>query len=110
MVAPDAGDIIWINFSPQRGREQAGKRPALILTSKIYNNTTGLALACPITTKIKGYPFEVRICGAKIDGAILVDQIKCLDWRARHCDFAETAPTETLSQAKLLLARLLAIS
>ncbi|ECC1675603.1 endoribonuclease MazF [Salmonella enterica] len=77
---PDAGDIVWIDFDPQAGHEQAGHRPALVLSPAIYNSKVGLILCCPMTTKIKGYPFEVLIGDGS---AVLADQVKSLDWRVR---------------------------
>ncbi len=85
---PDRGDIIWLSFTPQSGREQAGRGPALVLSPLIYNSKAGLVLVCPVTTKIKGYPFEVNLPdGMKMTGAILSDQIKSLDWKARKSKF-----------------------
>lgn len=109
MVAPDTGDIIWLDFTPQTGHEQAGKRPALVLSPQAYNAKTHLAVLCPITTQIKGYPFEVRIQGAKIDGVILADQIKSLDWVARGATIGEKAPGEALTRTIQLLGTLLQI-
>ncbi len=80
---PDAGDIVWLQFDPQAGHEQAGHRPALVLSPAAYNGKTGLMLCCPMTTQIKGYPFEVRIAG-DTDSAVLADQVKSLDWRVRR--------------------------
>ncbi|EKN4180869.1 endoribonuclease MazF [Yersinia enterocolitica] len=80
---PDAGDIVWLDFDPQAGHEQAGHRPALVLSPAIYNEKVGLMLCCPMTTQIKGYPFEVRIEGTR-PSAVLSDQIKSLDWRKRN--------------------------
>ncbi len=80
---PDAGDIVWLQFDPQAGHEQAGHRPALVLSPAAYNGKTGLMLCCPMTTQIKGYPFEVRIAG-DTDSAVLADQVKSLDWRAQR--------------------------
>jgi len=85
---PDRGDIIWINFDPQSGREQAGLRPALTLSSKIYNEKTGLGLFCPITTAVKGYPFETILPETCfIQGAVLTDHLKNMDWRSRNAEF-----------------------
>jgi len=82
---PERGDIVWIQLSPQAGHEQAGHRPALVLSPVKYNRRTGLMLCCPMTTKIKGYPFEVLVEDKKTQsGAILADQVKSLDWRARR--------------------------
>lgn len=77
---PDVGDIIWLNFTPQAGHEQAGHRPAVVLTPTSYNQLTSLLICCPLTTKIKGYPFEVQIAG-KPQNVVLSDQVKSLDWR-----------------------------
>jgi len=79
---PDAGDIVWLQFTPQAGHEQAGHRPAVVLSPAIYNGKTGLMLCCPMTTQIKGYPFEVAVAG-KPASVALSDQVKSLDWRAR---------------------------
>ena len=83
---PEAGDIVWLHFDPQAGHEQAGHRPALVVSPAAYNAKTGLMLCCPMTTKIKGYPFEV-IIGANPAGAVLADQIKSLDWVARKTSY-----------------------
>jgi len=80
---PDAGDIVWLNFTPQAGREQAGQRPALVLSPVGYNGKTSLMLCCPLTTQIKNYPFEVPIA-AKVPSVVLADQIKSVDWRVRQ--------------------------
>jgi len=80
---PDAGDIVWINFSPQSGHEQAGHRPAVVLSPEGYNVKTGLMVCCPMTTQIKNYPFEVAIAGPRLS-AVLADQIRSLDWRKRR--------------------------
>ncbi len=104
---PDRGDIVWLNFSPQQGHEQAGLRPALILSPKNYNQTTGLVLACPITSKIKRYPFEVRVRAKKIDGVVLADQVKNLDWSARNIAFVEKVPHDVVEQTQELIESLL---
>jgi mRNA interferase MazF len=80
---PDAGDIVWLQFDPQAGHEQAGHRPALVLSPASYNGRTGLMLCCPMTTQIKGYPFEVAVSGDK-PSAVLADQVKSLDWKVRR--------------------------
>jgi mRNA interferase MazF len=80
---PDAGDIVWLEFTPQAGHEQAGCRPAVVLSPATYNGKTGLMLCCPLTTQIKGYPFEVAVAG-KTASVALSDQVKSLDWRARQ--------------------------
>ena len=82
---PDRGDLIWINFNPQVGHEQAGRRPALVLSPQTYNSRIGLAIVCPVTNQVKGYPMEVRIPeGLDITGVILADQVKSLAWRGRN--------------------------
>jgi mRNA interferase MazF len=92
---PDKGDILWLNFNPQSGHEQKGKRPAIVLSPKEYNEKVGLALFCPIASKKKGYPFEVQIRGREIKGVALSDQIKSLDWKGREAVFiAKAAPKE----------------
>ncbi len=80
---PEAGDIVWLEFDPQAGHEQAGHRPAVVLSPAAYNGVVGLALCCPMTTQVKGYPFEVAIAGAR-PGVVLADQVKSLDWRVRR--------------------------
>jgi len=80
---PDAGDIVLLEFDPQAGHEQVGQRPALVLSTAAYNGKTSLMVCCPLTTRIKGYPFEVAIAG-KPDSVVLADQVKSLDWRARR--------------------------
>ena len=104
---PDSGDVVWLDFSPQKGHEQAGVRPALVLSAKSYNQVSGLMLACPITSKIKQYPFEVRIKGRKIDGVVLADHIKNLDWAARNISFIEKASDEVFEQTRELIQILL---
>jgi mRNA interferase MazF len=84
---PDKGDIIWINFNPQAGKEQSGHRPALVLSHKLYNQKVGLAILCPITSKEKGYPFEVKIHTKDINGVVLSDHVKSLDWKERNAIF-----------------------
>jgi mRNA interferase MazF len=100
---PDAGEIVWLQFDPQAGHEQAGHRPALVLSPATYNGKTGLMLCCPMTTRIKGYPFEVNIAG-ETASAVLADQVKCLDWRARQakCMGAISAVELAEVRAKLI--------
>jgi mRNA interferase MazF len=92
---PEAGDIVWLHFDPQAGHEQAGHRPALVLSPAAYNGRTGLMICCPLTTRIKGYPFEVAIAG-RPDAVVLADQVKSLDWRARRA-----TPKGRVTQAEL---------
>ncbi len=105
---PDRGDIVWIMLNPQVGHEQAGRRPALVLSPRSYNQKVGLAILCPITSQTKGYPFEVIIpAGLPIKGVVLSDQVKSLDWRARNtehiCILPEEATQEVLNKLTLLL-------
>ncbi|OGF86413.1 mRNA-degrading endonuclease [Candidatus Giovannonibacteria bacterium RIFCSPLOWO2_02_44_8] len=84
---PERGDIVWLDFSPTLGREQRGKRPAVVISSKIYNERSGLALVCPITSKAKGYNFEVEVIEKKITGVALADHARSLDWKIRNPKF-----------------------
>ena len=97
---PSRGDIVWLEFNPQAGSEQAGRRPALVISPKAYNQKVGLSLFCPITSKVKGYPFEVPITdNPKISGVILCDQIKSLDWHNRKAKFICKLPEDILQDA-----------
>lgn len=105
---PERGDTIWINLQPQAGHEQAGRRPAVVLSPSAYNGRVGLALLCPITNQRKGYPFEVEIpSGLGMTGVVLADQIKSLDWRVRRAKFICTLPVETIAEVWAKLATLL---
>lgn len=96
---PDQGDLVWLDFDPQTGHEQSGKKPALVISPASYNDAVGLAVMCPITSKIKGYPFEVILSKKfKINGAILSDQIKSLDWRFRKAKFISKVPPEIIKE------------
>ena len=106
---PDAGDIVWLEFSPQVGHEQAGHRPALVVSPATYNGKTGTMLCCPMTTQIKGYPFEVVIHAEGISGAVLSDQVKNLDWRARKATPKGKATIEELDEVRAKIATLLAL-
>lgn len=98
---PATGDIVWIRFSPQAGHEQAGHRPALVMSPKNYNEKTNLALFCPITSKIKGYPFEVLLpASSTVAGVVLADQIKSLDWQARRVQFESRASSQVVSEVR----------
>jgi mRNA interferase MazF len=98
--SPDRGDIVWLQFDPRRGHEQSGRRPALVISPRAYNRKVGLALFCPITSTVKGYPFEVQLPdGLEASGAVLCDQIKSLDWRARKARRICPAPAEVLEEA-----------
>ena len=107
--APDRGDIVWIDFDPQAGHEQGGRRPALIVSPRSYNRKVSLALLCPITSQRKGYPFETPLPkGLKVTGVVLADQVKSVDWHARRAEFCCQAPTATvldvIGKAQALLA------
>jgi len=105
---PKRGDIVWLTFTPQAGHEQAGHRPALILSPELYNKKVGLALVCPITAQVKGYPFEVPIpTGLAVSGVVLADQVKSLDWKARRARFCCTVPAATMSEVLRKLAPLM---
>ena len=95
---PERGDVVWLDFNPGSAHEQKGKRPAIVVSPKAYNGKTGLGLFCPVTSKIKNYPFEVKIENAKIDGVVLSDQIKSLDWRRREIEFIARADQETVDE------------
>jgi len=97
--APERGDVVWLSFNPQAGHEQAGRRPALVLSPKEYNNKVGLSLLCPITSQVKGYPFEVVIPDdCEVQGVVLSDQVKSLDWRIRDAEFFCRLPDEVLNE------------
>jgi mRNA interferase MazF len=92
---PGRGDLVWLQFSPQAGHEQAGRRPAFVVSPKIYNQKVGLALFCPVTSQIKGYPFEVILPpDVGISGVVLSDQVKNLDWRARKASLIRRLPRD----------------
>ncbi|MCM3638640.1 endoribonuclease MazF [Sporosarcina luteola] len=105
---PERGDLIWLLFSPQSGAEQAGRRPAIVLSPSAYNEKSGLVLVCPVTSKQKGYPFEVMLKDSlKTSGIVLSDQVRSLDWRAREASFIEhideVALADILENVRLLL-------
>lgn len=96
---PERGDVVWLHFDPQAGHEQAGTRPALVVSPGPYNRKVGLALFCPVTSQVKGYPFEVVLPpGLKIQGAVLADQVKNLDWRSRRAKHAGRVPPACLAE------------
>jgi len=106
---PECGDVVWITLNPQAGREEAGRRPAVVVSPQSYNGKVGLAILCPVTSQIKGYPFEVLIpAGLPVTGAILSDQVKSLDWRARKAELMWALPARTISEVLEKLATLLA--
>ena len=107
---PDRGDVVWITLNPQAGHEQAGRRPAVILSPATYNGKVGLAIFCPITNQIKGYPFEVVVpAGLAVTGAILSDQVKSLDWQARNASFICALPSATITEVLQKLRTLVSL-
>lgn len=97
---PERGDLVWLQFDPQAGHEQAGPRPALVISPGSYNRRVGLALCCPVTSRVKGYPFEVVLPqGLGAEGAVLSDQLKNLDWRVRKARRMGRVPAEVLQEA-----------
>ncbi len=104
---PERGDVVWLQVNPQAGSEQAGRRPALVVSPKAYNRKVGLALVCPITSRVKGYPFEVELPeGLEVVGAILCDQIKSLDWRVRDATRLGSVPDHVMQEASARVAAL----
>ncbi len=104
---PEMGDIVWLNFTPQIGHEQAGRRPAVVLSPQAYNSKTGLLVCVPITGQIKGYPFEVLLSCDEVSGAALADQVKSLDWRSRQAQYKGKISTVEMQQIKAKIAALL---
>ena len=106
---PDAGDIVWLEFDPQAGHEQARHRPALVVSPASYNGKTGLMVCCPMTTQLKGYPFEVPIDAGGIPSAVLADQVKSLDWKIRRAKKKGSAPADVVTHVRAKIKALLAI-
>ncbi len=105
---PDSGHLVWFSFSPQAGREQAGRRPALVLSPSSYNVPAGLCVICPITSHVKHYPFEVPLPdGLPVSGVVLSDHLRSANWRARCAEYAGHAPPEVLSEVRAKLKPLL---
>jgi mRNA interferase MazF len=112
MVAPyvpEAGDIAWLDFDPQAGREQAKRRPALVLTDELYNRASGLVVVCPLTSRRRPYPFALPITVADVEGAVLVDHLKSVDWQARKAAFHSKADPALVSKVRAYIATLLRI-
>ena len=104
---PERGDVVWINLNPQAGHAQAGHRPAVVVSPRSYNSKVGLGLFCPITSQVKGYPFEVALpSGLPVSGVVLADQVKSLDWRARRAQFVAQLPDNTSAE---VLGKLVAV-
>ena len=102
---PEAGDIVWLNFTPQAGHEQAGRRPALVLSPRVYNEKTNLMVCCPMTTQIKNYPFKVQIASATPPSVVLADQIKSLGWRVRKATRKGAASADELADVRAKIPR-----
>jgi len=107
---PDAGDVVWLEFDPQAGHEQAGHRPALVMSPSAYNSKVGLMVCCPMSSKIKGHPFEVVTQVDGVDCAVLSDQVKSLDWKVRHAKKKAVVSTDVMLHVKAKLKALLQIS
>jgi mRNA interferase MazF len=108
---PDSGHLLWFSFSPQAGRKQVGRRPALVVSSSLYNARAGLCIVCPITSHVKQYPFEVPLpAGLPVSGVVLSDHLRSADWRARSVEYAGIAPTTVVSEVRAKLIPLLGIS
>ena len=107
--APDCGDIVMLDFDPQAGREQAKRRPALVITDQRYNRASGLAVVCPLTSQRKPYPFSLPTTVGQVKGAVLVDQIKSLDWNTRNAQFHAKADPALVSKVRVYLAVLLGL-
>jgi mRNA interferase MazF len=106
---PDAGDIVWLDFDPQAGREQGRRRPALVLTDSAYNRASGLSVVCPLTSKRKPYPFSLPVVVENVEGAVLVDHLKSVDWKVRAVKFHSKADPALLSRVRSYIAVLLRI-
>jgi mRNA interferase MazF len=104
---PEAGHIVMMDFDPQVGREQAKRRPALVLTDQRYNRASGLAVVCPLTSKRKPYPFALPITLDRVDGAVLVDQLKSMDWAGRKAEFHSKADTGLVNKVRQYISVLL---
>ncbi len=105
---PRRGDLVWLDFAPQAGHEQAGRRPAVVLSPRAYNARVGLLLACPVTNQAKGYPFEVQLpAGLPVAGVVLADQMKSLDWKARRASLIASLPADTVNDLLAKAAALL---
>jgi mRNA interferase MazF len=108
---PDAGDLVWLDFDPQAGREQAGLRPALVLSSRFFNLRTSVAFACPISSKVKGYPFQVELpAGLAAHGVVLCEHMRSVDWRVRGASYIGRVPDEVLVQVRGVVRTLAGIS
>ncbi len=107
---PEVGDIVWLQFDPQAGHEQAGHRPALVLSPAIYNSKAQLMVCCPLSTKVKNHPFEVQLTMNGVDGVVLSDQVKSLDWKVRRAIKKDSASDAVMREVKAKIRALLAIT
>ncbi|MDZ7622814.1 MAG: endoribonuclease MazF [Candidatus Competibacteraceae bacterium] len=107
---PDEGEIVWLNFTPHSGHEQAGRRPAVVLSPRAYNRRAGLLVCVPITNQIKGYPFEVVLAGSGATGAALADQVKSLDWQTRQAERKGQVASAELAEIKAKIRALLKLA
>lgn len=107
---PEAGDIVWLQFDPQAGHEQAGHRPALVLSPAIYNSKAQLMVCCPLSTKVKNHPFEVQLTMNGVEGVVLSDQVKSLDWKVRQAIKKDSASDAVMREVKAKIRALLAIA
>jgi len=110
VYVPDEGDVVWLNFTPQSGHEQAGRRPAVVLSPKTYNQRSGLLICVPITNQVKGYPFEVVLSGNGATGAALADQVKSLDWKTRQAERKGQASLAEITEIKAKIKTLLKLA
>lgn len=108
-IVPDVGDIVWLNFTPQSGHEQVGRRPAVVLSPASYNDRSGLIVCVPMTRQVKGYPFEVVLSGGGAEGVALADQVKSLDWKAREASVKGHATAGEIAEIKAKIKVLLAL-
>jgi mRNA interferase MazF len=107
---PDVGELIWLSFTPHTGREQAGRRPGLVLSPRSYNTIVGLCLVCPVTQHAKGYVFEVALPdGLPVHGVVLADHVKSADWQERGCEHIATVPAEALDEVRAKVKPLLGL-
>lgn len=104
---PERGDVVWLDFNPTRGHEQSGRRPALVVSSTKYNAKSGLALVCPVTSQIKGYPFEVPFKTKGVQGVILADQIRAVDWEERNAKKISTVSETVMAEVQVYIKKLI---